>query len=255
MLKVFFCVWISFLNFNATVFATGNKTIDSYSQAKHFLYQIFSITGGKTLYCDCTHADRIVNAASCGYVPSSNNDRAKRTELEHMVPASVFGRSFEEWQNPENFSKCWRRNGKRKKRRDCARTNLAFSRMEADMYNLWLSIGELNADRANFSLGIIPGESRDYGSCDFEVSNKKVEPRPEVRGIMARAYLYMDSTYPNKQVIPTESFRSLLRQWQYQYPVSKAEKKWAQEIFKIQGNCNPFILNCKSIQGEIFQKH
>ena len=32
--------------------------------------------------------------------------------------------------------------------------------MEADMYNLYPAVGELNADRNNFRYGIIDGEER-----------------------------------------------------------------------------------------------
>ena len=240
------CIWILCFSASSIATAGGNQTINSYSHARTLLYEVFKLTEGKTLYCNCLHTNRVINASSCGYIPSSNNERAKRTEVEHMVPASAFGRSFAEWQNPQRFPKCRRSNGKRKSGRDCARTNLEFRRMEADMYNLWLSIGELNAHRANFKIGIIPGEPRNYGSCDFEVANQQVEPRPEVRGIMARAYLYMDTTYPNRGVIANESLRSLLKQWDLQHPITKAEHKWASEIQRIQGNCNPFVLNCKS---------
>jgi endonuclease I len=45
---------------------------------------------------------------------------------------------------------------------------------------------------------MILGEKREFGDCDVEIENKKVEPRPEIRGDIARTYRYMDKAYPGK---------------------------------------------------------
>ena len=65
------------------------------------------------------------------------------------------------------------------------------------MRNLVPAVGELNGDRSNYRFGMIPGEPRAYGACDFEVDFKArvVEPRPEVRGDIARIYFYMAERY------------------------------------------------------------
>ena len=67
--------------------------------------------------------------------------------------------------------------------------------MEADLYNLQPTIGEINQQRQNFKMSIIPGEKRNFGKCDFEVQNKFVEPSPNIRGDIARTYFYMADTY------------------------------------------------------------
>jgi len=67
-----------------------------------------------------------------------------------------------------------------------------FRLMGADLYNLYPSIGEVNGDRSNYSMAIIPGEKRKYGQCDVEIKKRKVEPMESVRGNFARTYLYME---------------------------------------------------------------
>ena len=61
--------------------------------------------------------------------------------------------------------------------------------MQADMYYLNPAIGEVNGRRSNYSMAIIKGEKREFGKCDVEIKNKKVEPREEIRGEIARTYL------------------------------------------------------------------
>ena len=60
--------------------------------------------------------------------------------------------------------------------------------MEADMYNLFPAIGEVNGLRSNYSMTIIKGEFREFGKCDVEIK-KKIELRDEVRGDIARTYM------------------------------------------------------------------
>jgi deoxyribonuclease I len=43
---------------------------------------------------------------------------------------------------------------------------------------------------------MIPGEKREFGACDVEIERRKIEPRPEIRGDIARTYMYMDWAYP-----------------------------------------------------------
>jgi deoxyribonuclease-1 len=57
--------------------------------------------------------------------------------------------------------------------------------MESDLYNLVPAIGEINGLRSNYSFAMIPGEKREFGTCDMEIENRKAEPRPEVRGNIA----------------------------------------------------------------------
>jgi deoxyribonuclease-1 len=53
--------------------------------------------------------------------------------------------------------------------------------MEADPMNLVPAIGSINAQRSNYSFSVIGGEKRQFGTCDFEISNRKAEPKEEIR--------------------------------------------------------------------------
>ena len=49
--------------------------------------------------------------------------------------------------------------------------------MQAEMFNLYPAIGEVNGRRNNYSMAIIEGEKREFGECDVERKSRKVEPR------------------------------------------------------------------------------
>ena len=45
--------------------------------------------------------------------------------------------------------------------------------------------------RSNYAMAMIEGEQRQFSACDVEIAERKIEPRPEIRGDMARIWLYM----------------------------------------------------------------
>ena len=61
-------------------------------------------------------------------------------------------------------------------------------------------------------MAIIKGEKREFGECDVEIMNKKVEPRESIRGEIARTYLYMNSVYPGRGIISKKN-RKLIDTW------------------------------------------
>lgn len=222
----------------------GNTRIDSFSKAKKVLAKLYQ-SHQVTFYCGCKYSGKEVNHASCGYKPKrpftkkgKKNTRAYRIEWEHVVPAHAFGQSFVEWR--EGSPKCINKKGKRYKARRCAKTNKTFRRMEADLYNLVPAIGEVNGNRSNYSMAMIPGEVRKYGDCDVEIEGRQVEPRPAIRGDIARIYMYMDTAYPGHGVISRKN-KKLFAAWDKLDPVDEWECVRARLIEKIQGNENPFI--------------
>ena len=256
-IPLFITTWLSLFHLPLALSASGNTQIPNFSTAKKEVYQIFHQLGGTTLYCGCRfNRDKTIIPNQCSYSPKRRltkkgkiNPRTQKTEIEHIVAAHAFGQSFSEWRNPKSIPKCHKKNGKFLSPRKCAATNKEFSRMEADMYNLWPAIGEINAARSNFRMAIIPGEKREFGSCDIEIENRKIEPREEVRGIIARAFLYMDRVYPGRGVLQRQGgTRKMIEEWNTKYPPTPFEKKWALQIMKLQGNCQPFIMNCQPIQ-------
>lgn len=218
-----------------------NTRIESFKRAKKELRKIYK-GSHPALYCGCKFTGRHVDRNKCGYKPQHNDAKAKRIHWEHVVPASAFGRNFAAW--TKGHPSC--RNGKRTfKGRKCARRASAeFRRMEADMHNLYPAEGELETARKNLQMGIIAGEKRMYGACDVEYTRYTIEPRPAVRGDIARAYLYMAKTYPKYMTLSLKQ-RTMFENWAKEDPVDQWEKTRNSRIAYVQGNSNSEIGNAK----------
>jgi deoxyribonuclease I len=44
----------------------------------------------------------------------------------------------------------------------------------------------VNGLHSHDSMAMIKGEQRQFGACDVEIAERKIEPRPEIRGDIAR---------------------------------------------------------------------
>ena len=199
---------------------------------------------GEAFYSGCRYAYQgkklLPILETCGYRPRKlvtksghKNARAVRIEWEHVVPAWVFGHQRKSWQADLNGD--GKKDGRMGYKKDPV-----FVQMEGDLHNLVPAIGELNGDRSNYAFAMIPGEKRAYGAPDFEVDFKarKIEPRPEIRGDIARIYFYMAKRYKlrlSKQDI------QLLNAWAKQDPVSAWEKEKGRVIAVLQGNFIPYV--------------
>lgn len=239
IILIFYPVSLCFSYDNITV--PHNNT--SFSKSKKLMEQVY-YDNMFSFYCNCQYSYQItdksikavVDNKSCGYMPRKNQKRGKYIEWEHVVPAWAFG----------NTRKCWREEictdkygNKYKGRKCCTKIDKVFKAMEADMYNLYPAVGELNADRKNYKYGIIPGEERKYGACDFEVADKLVEPKEDIRGDIARTYFYMEKTY---NVPISDKQRKLFEVWDKQDKIDEWEIIRAKRIEKIQGNRNTFVI-------------
>jgi deoxyribonuclease-1 len=222
----------------------GNQKVKNFRQAKKLMVEVYK-DHRTTFYCDCEYENKKISTQTCGYIPKKNrkgriSKRAFRLEWEHVTPAQVFGRSFPEWKR--GHSKCQRK-GKSYKGRKCVRkASLEFRRMEADLYNLVPAIGQINGLRSNYSFAMIEGEAREFGACDFEIRSRKTEPKPDIRGDIARTYFYMEWAYPNRGIVSRKN-RKLFEAWNKQDPVDQWERVRAGRIERLQGNTNPFIVN------------
>ena len=156
-----------------------NTQITSFSKSKKLLLKVYK-DNPYTLYCGCSFKGKKPDLSSCGYIPKKDRKRANRIEWEHVVPAHAFGQSFSEWR--KGHPKCVSKKGKKFKGRKCAqKMNEEYRRMQADMFNLYPAIGEVNGRRSNYSMGIIEGEKREFGECDVEIKSRKVEPIKETK--------------------------------------------------------------------------
>ena len=242
-MKKLFILFIVLFTYSFSLYAEEfPHTNESFSKAKKQMKQVY-FDNQFTFYCNCIYDYKkekgrekmVVYNDSCGYKPRKNKKRAETIEWEHIMPAYRFASGLQCW----NEKICVDKNGKSYKgRKCCEKVDKKFRIMQADMYNLVPSVGELNGDRSNYSYGIIDGEARLYGECDFEVSGKKAEPKEDIRGDIARTYFYMEETY---NIELTNEERQLFIMWNKLDNISQWEKVRAKRIKEIQGNENKFI--------------
>jgi len=221
----------------------------SFSKSKKQLRKIYR-DHQTTIYCDCKYnykdKKNMINRKSCGYKPRNErtkkgkvNQRARRIEWEHLIPAENFGRQFSCWR--EGNSKCVKKNGKSYKgRKCCEKVNKKYKIMQADMHNLFPAVGELNADRSNYRFDFELAQPKQYGECQFNVlfKQKRARVKEDIRGIIARDYLYFQKRYSMKlSKQETKKYNA----WNKQYPPNKWEIERNKRIAKKQGNKNNFI--------------
>jgi len=142
------------------------------------------------------------------------------------VPAWTFG----------NLRQCWKNVG----REHCLDDDPVIRAMEADLFNLYPSVGEVNGDSSNFNYGMASGVAPQYGQCKMRVDfdQRAAEPRDEVKGLVARTTFYMFDRY-NLSI--SRQQQRLLVAWDRQYSVSAWEKERDKRIAAIMGHSNPFV--------------
>jgi len=215
--------------------AKGEKY--SFGKSKRLLATKVYPVHQKAFYSNCDYEVKekklIPIHDTCGFHYRKNENRSKRIEWEHIVPAWHFGYQLQ----------CWQNGGRAK----CKESNAKFRQMEADMHNLVPAIGEINGDRSNFRFGMISGEKRVYGKVDMEIDypSRKAEPRKVVWGEIARTYFYMREKYG---LAISKSQQKLFIAWNNLDPVTRWERKRNKLIADIQGNDNPYVSNYRKIE-------
>ena len=188
--------------------AAAAKTPDTeYFRNMHIFWSRLYGEGGETLYCGRRFG----------------GDKGKGINIEHIFPMS--------W--AVNTLNC-------RNRSDCRSHSPRFNRIEADMHNLYPARAVINKERSALAFGVVPGEFRNFGYCDFEIDRRQrlAEPRPEVRGNIARAMFYMQATYDLK-IFSRQG--KILKQWHWEDPPDAEERRRNRIIEKIQGNRNRFV--------------
>jgi len=177
-------------------------------QYKHALYLLWSQVyprGGETLYCGAHFGP----------------EKGAGIDAEHVFPMAWVTRSLG----------CGARSR-------CRETSPHFNRIETDLYDIFPALSRINKARGARRYGMISGERREYGRCDFEVDAHQVEPRPQVRGDIARAMFYMSARYALK-IYPGQG--ALLKRWNAEDPPDAGERQRNRRIARVQGNRNPFV--------------
>lgn len=217
----------------------GNTSNDSFNKAKKLLLEKVFVGQGynRTLYCDAEFHGKSITLPQ-GFETKSYKKRLS-LEFEHALPAENFGRAFKEWRDGDEA--CIDSKGKPFKGRKCAeKVNKQYRLMAADMFNLFGSIGAVNATRQNYQFTMLPSAKSAFGSCDFRVEGKKVQPPEGSRGRIARAHLYFEQVYsPIFKLSPAQ--RKLMNAWDKQYPVTAEECEINRRIKAIQESSNPIL--------------
>lgn len=228
----------------------------SFSTAKKWAHEDIYHDRRITFYCGCSYnKEKEVNQASCGYSPRSpltnsgnENTRDNRIEWEHVLPASVMGSHLACWGDERGqFQECHTSSGDLYSGRDCCqKVNRTYEKAHNDLINLTPAIGEVNGDRSNHRYGIIAGEPRKYGACDFEFEHDIVEPADRIKGDIARIQLYMFETYGETLGFTFEPARLyILKEWAGIDPVSDWEIERNRWICNKQGSGNTLISECE----------
>ena len=218
----------------------GNTTNDSYNHAKRMLERQVYFDHRVTIYCDAPFDEKKHIELPEGFTTPKHENRAARVEWEHAVPAENFGRAFLEWR--EGDAMCVSPKGQAFRGRRCAElANMDFRYMQADMYNLFPSVGAVNAVRSNKQYAELPSAHASFGSCPAKVMAGRFEPPASAKGQVARAALYMDDAYPRFHL--SEQQRRLFTAWDRVYKVDQWECTRAKRIEALQGNENLFVKN------------
>lgn len=209
-----------------------------YRDIKRWLFDIVHADRATTLYCGCRFdREKRLDPAACGYQAIRDPERAARAEVEHVIPASWIGEGRACWTQ----KLCRDPSGKAFGGRDCCEAIDPAYRLAAfDLHNLWPALGDVNARRSNFRFGEIPGEVRLLGACDLEIDGgaRVVEPRPQIRGDIARIGRYMERVHG---VRLSRHHRRLFEAWDQADPPDDAERERNARIRSLQGKGNPFI--------------
>lgn len=197
---------------------------ESFAQSKTILKEIYK-DHQTTFYCGCNYSyenkENMIDRSSCGYEPriaitkkGNPNERARRIEWEHIMPAENFGKHLP----------CWKEGG-----RKACQSDPVFQKMEADMMNLVPAIGELNGDRSNYRYGANEPKIGQYGRCNFEVDFEanRVYVRPEIRGDIARIYFYMSEKY---NINLSKQERQMMEAWNKLDPIDEWEEERIKRI-------------------------
>ena len=170
---------------------------------------------------------------------ASRIKRAHKLEWEHTMPAEQFGADLTCWHS----KLCTSANGKKYSgRKCCEKTSEEFNKREAELYNLWPSVGLVNQYRSNYHYTQFSNknQSNSFFGCPFSINSslRQVEPRNEVKGIVARANLFMSEHYSIKL---SDAQRRLFKEWSNKYPPSDYEISWSNQVKTIETYNNPFI--------------
>lgn len=221
-----------------------NMSNQSYNKAKKMLYTYVYPTNAlkTTLYCQNKfNSKRQIVGVPDGFSASGNKKRFNRVEAEHVVAISNIAKHYPQYFG--SHEQCVSSKGKPFKGRNCVeKTSKSFRFANSDLYLLYPANGLINLLRSNYNFAEVSGSppSKITG-CDIVIDqkNRLVEPRDEIKGVVARVHLYAANAYPvfklsNKQ-------QQLFDAWDRLYPITAEECRREKIIRNIQRSENPIL--------------
>jgi len=203
-----------------------------FSKAKKNLYKRVFDNSGTTLYCGCKWKNKKVDLASCGlqnYYPKKYLKRSKRTEAEHIIPASWMLKVSKKYRQCANDAKLLKKN----KRDYCRKHDADYKKAHNDLVNLWPAVGQINANRSNKPyVDQVATVKESYRKCKAVSGSRGFVPPDHIKGDIARVGFYMSKTYG---VVYSKRQQALFVKWDAQDPVTPEEIKHHQRVIKVQG--------------------
>ena len=227
---------IVLLSISMMLFARGYDAPDNRSQVKNILkmidldYKRARLTGCSYTYDTTSCMDKsIVDLSTCDV--KETNQTIKWVQV---VPDTFFGRHMACMNEPvciNVFTKV-----KFGSPLCCRRVNAKYKMMEADLFNLIPVVSEVAAKRGTRIFSDVPNPSFKIGSLKFD--ERYMEPSDEVKGDIARVYLYMDERYDLEL---SKHQKEIFEVWHRLDPVDDHECAIAKIILKVQGGENSLI--------------
>lgn len=227
-MKILFTV--IFIFFSTTIFSIPPKNFQEAKRAARVIWNEHR----QTFYCGCQYDKHgIIREESCCF-KIKHHPGSLRISWEHVVPASRLGQSLPCWKEPL----CGKNEKRYKGRACCQKISPEFRKMESDLHNLVPAIKEVNAKRRNYGFAEFPlgknPQKHYFKGCHIIIDERYglVEPRDEVKGMVARIYFYMAGQY---NLTLTEYEQRLFTLWDKRFPPSEWEKRWNEKVAQIQG--------------------
>lgn len=208
------------------------QSVDGFGAAKKKMYKKVFNNSGETFYCGCDWSKKKVDLKSCGlggYFPKKRLKRAKRTEAEHIIPASWMLKVNKKFRLCTIDAKALKKN----KRDYCRKHDIGYKKAHNDLANLIPAVGQINADRSNKPyLDKVKVVKEGYGKCTAVSGKRGFVPPDQVKGDIARVAFYMSKTYG---VVYSKRQSDLFSKWNALDPVSDNEKAHHKKIIQVQG--------------------
>jgi hypothetical protein len=115
---------------------------------------------------------------------------------------------------------------------------------KSDLHHLFPTDSQLNAIRGNYWFGEVTKDSKNLKCNSARIGTGSLggqqifQPPQDHRGHVARALFYFSIRY-DLAIDPMEEV--VLRKWNRENPVDDEEMRRNNEIYKVQGNRNPFV--------------